>query len=518
MKITHFYPLVSICFASLLPTFLHAESSAEKPNIIFILTDDQGYGDLERHGHPYLKTPNINRLHDESVRFDNFYVSPSCSPTRAALMTGMHEFRAGVTHTLIPREHMSLDLVTLPELLKTVGYHTGFIGKWHLGGQGAHGPTRRGFDWMATNPGGPRIHFDPDMVRNGKRFKAKGFREDLFFDEAMTFIEESGDQPFFCYLATYSPHTPLAAPDKFIAPFREAGLNDTHATYLAMIENVDYNVGRLLTFLEEKQLDKNTIILFMNDNGVTEGLDVYNAGMRGSKATIWEGGSRAMSFWRWPEHWKPQTHNNLSAHIDVLPTLCEIAGVQIPAETQSELQGFSLIPLLEADAAQDWHEGRLLYHHVARWPSGLAASHKYAMAGVRKGNYLLLQSAPCDDPDCLLTQSGCARLRQINKGAKTTTYAYGTAQFHWATTPLGTWALFDVKADPACKADLAKTHPEIVSEMAAKYEQWWDETYPVMIARGGDKGDPDADLKASAKAREWKGPTSDVEAEKNTSE
>lgn len=486
-------------------------AAAEKPNIIFILTDDQGYGDLQRHGHPYLQTPNINRLHDESVRMDNFYVSPSCSPTRAALLTGMHEFRNGVTHTLIPREHLNADAVTLPDLLKTAGYKTGFIGKWHLGGSHGYAPNFRGFDWCATNPMGPRKHFDPEIIRNNVRTQRKGFREDIFFDEAMTFIEESGDQPFFCYLATYSPHTPLAAPESFIAPFREQGLNETHSAYLAMIENLDYNVGRLMKFLDETGRDENTIVLFINDNGVTEGLDVYNAGMRGCKATAWEGGTRAMSFWRWPNHWNPKTVNNLSAHLDVLPTLCELAGVKMPETLQSELEGFSLVPVLEAKDEISWHDDRMLFHHVGRWPSGLAESHKYAMVSARKGDYLLVRSAPCGDPACEEFQSQCTTLRAVYNGLTTTTYAYGSAQTHWGATPMGHWALFNVKEDPACENDLSYANPEKVSNMAAAYDNWWDTTFPDMMARGGDEGDPDVSSKASRKARSWKGPTSDAE-------
>lgn len=486
-------------------------SETEKPNIIFILTDDQGYGDLERHGHPYLKTPHLNRLHDESVRLDNFYVSPSCSPTRAALLTGMHEFRSGVTHTLIPREHLNADVVTLPDLLKTAGYKTGFIGKWHLGGSAGYAPNHRGFDWTSTNPMGPRKHFDPEIIRNNVRTQREGFREDIFFDEAMTFIEESGDQPFFCYLATYSPHTPLAAPESYIAPFREQGLNETHAAYLAMIENVDYNVGRLMQFLDEKGLDEDTIVLFINDNGVTEGLDVYNAGMRGCKATAWEGGTRAMSFWRWPNQWQPRTVNNLSAHIDVLPTLCELAGVTVPETLSSELDGFSLVPVLEAKKEISWNDDRMLFHHVGRWPSGLAESHKYAMVSARKGDMLLVRSAPCGDPACEDFQSQCTTLRAVYNGLTTTTYAKGSAQTHWGATPMGHWALFNVKEDPACENDLSYSNPEVVSSMAAAYDKWWDTTYPEMMARGGDEGDPDVSAKASKKARSWKGPTSDAE-------
>lgn len=158
-----------------------AGDSAAQPNILFILTDDQGYGDLEAHGHPYLQTPHTNRLREESVRFDDFYVSPSCSPIRAALLTGQHEFRNAVTHTLQPREHLFKDAVILPQLLKTAGYKTGFIGKWHLGDGVGYSPEHRGLDWCATNTMGPRKHFNPEMIRNGVRTQRKGYREDLFF-------------------------------------------------------------------------------------------------------------------------------------------------------------------------------------------------------------------------------------------------------------------------------------------------------------------------------------------------
>ena len=259
---------------------------AVRPNIILILTDDQGYGDLGRHGHPMLKTPHLDRLRDESVRFDNFYVSPSCSPTRAALLTGMHEFRNGVTHTQQPREHLHRDAVILPQLLQKSGYRTAFIGKWHLGGGKGYAPHHRGFEWTVSNVGGPRVHFDPVMIRNGKRRPGNGYREDLFVDEAMTFIDEQTKNqepgtktPFFCYLATYSPHTPLAAPEKFIAPFRDK-VDEEKATYLGMVANIDMNVGRLLKFLKDRDLEHNTIVVFMNDNGQTKGLDVQRRDAR----------------------------------------------------------------------------------------------------------------------------------------------------------------------------------------------------------------------------------------------
>jgi arylsulfatase A-like enzyme len=460
-----------------------AEASAAKPNIIFILTDDQGYGDLGRHGHPLLKTPHTDRLYDESVRFDNFYVSPSCSPTRAALLTGMHEFRNGVTHTIGPREHLYREAVLLPQLLKTAGYRTGHIGKWHLGWDSGYHPGDRGFDWTLTGA----KHFDPEIVLNNARVQRKGFREDIYFDEAMSFIEKTADQPFFLYLATYSPHAPLVAPEEFIEPFR-GHVSEEEATYLGMIANIDYNVGRLLAFLEERALDKKTIVIFMNDNGVTKGLDVYNAGMRGCKCTIWEGGSRAMSFWRWPGKWKPHQVDNLTGHLDVLPTLCELAGAEVSADLQSELEGFSLVPLLEAEEPASWHDDRYLFQHVARWPSGMAKQHKYAMAGARQGNYLLARSRPCDDPECSPAVFGnqCNTLRMVEKGGVAANYTKKNAQFHWGVSPPGRWVLFDTKKDPACRNDLAADHPQRVQQMAAAYDRWWDDIYPVMVARGGE--------------------------------
>ena len=476
--------------ATFAPMHLWADNP-EQPNILFILTDDQGYGDIERHGHPLLKTPNLNKLHDESVRFDNFYVSPSCSPTRAALLTGRHEFRSGVTHTQQPREHLHKDAITLPQVLRDAGYSTGFIGKWHLGGGKGYSPAFRGFDWTSTNQKGPFNHFDPIMICNGKRGQqVKGYREDIFFDDAMTFIEECGDKPFFCYLSTYSPHAPCDAPEEDKAPFRDK-VTPTQEAYLGMVKNIDNNVGRILEFLEEKDLTKNTIVVFMNDNGQTEGLDVYNAGMRGCKCTIWEGGSRAMSFWKWPKKWKPKTVDNLTAHLDVFPTLCEFAGVKLPNDFKNKLEGFSMLDLLEKDAPQSWHSDRMLFHHVARWPSGRAAAHKYAMAGVRQGNFLLLRSHSCGDPECQKYSSQCVTLNLVkNRGLKKATYTADNAQFHWGVSPAGGWSLFETKQDPKCENDLSAEKSEMTSKLSQAYESWWESVYPEMIAAGGDAGEP----------------------------
>jgi arylsulfatase A-like enzyme len=459
-----------------------AQAAPAKPNILFIITDDQGYGDWSVNGHPLLKTPHVDQLAAESVRLENFYVSPSCSPTRAALLTGMHEFRNGITHTQHPRVSLPKEAITLPELLATAGYRTGFVGKWHLGSP----PSGHGFEWCSTNLGGPFEHFNPAMVRNGKKTKETGYREDIYFSDAMDFITETKDQPWFMYLSTYSPHDPLAAPEEFVAPFRGKVAED-RAQYLGMVANLDYNIGRIMAFLKERDLDENTIVVLLSDNGQTWGLDVYNANMRGCKVTAWEGGTRTFSYWRWTNHWPPHQVDNLTAHLDVLPTLCAVAGAKIPESLQPEIEGFNLLPVLESKDPIAWHDDRFLYHHVARWPGGMAADHKYAMAGARQGNYLLVRSRPCDNPNCEEANGQqCETLRSVEEGNKNAPYTAENAQFHWGVTPRDHWALFEVKKDPGCLNDLATAEPERAAAMAAAYDAWWDKAYPVMVERGGD--------------------------------
>jgi arylsulfatase A-like enzyme len=378
----------------------------------------------------------------------------------------------------VPREELWKGATTLPELLSTAGYRNGWIGKWHLSNKKGFNPEDRGFDWCSTNEGGPREHFDPVMVRNGKKSKASGYREDVYFNDAMDFIGETKGNPWFLYLSTYSPHDPLDAPEKFVAPFR-GKVSDEEAKYLGMVANLDYNIGRLMAFLKEKKLDDNTIVILMSDN----------ANMRGCKATAWQGGSRTFSYWRWSGHWPAHQVDNLTAHLDFLPTLCAVAGAKIPAPLQSQLEGFSLLPVLESKAPIAWHDDRMLYHHVARWPGGMAADHKYAMAGVRQGNYLLVSSRPCDNPKCNEETHGdqCGTLRSVEAGNKAAIYTRDNAQLHWGVTPPGHWALFDVKKDPGCQNDLAASQSRRASTMAAAYDTWWDKIYPVMVERGGDR-------------------------------
>ena len=440
----------------------------ENPNIIFILTDDQGYGDLGAHGNAILKTPNMDQLYLESARFINFVVSPTCAPTRCALMTGMHEFRSGVTHTVTGRREMSLESTTVAEVLKSAGYATGIFGKWHLGSNGAYRPELRGFDVSVTSiDDSQRSHFDPVLLFNGEERQTRGFREDILFEEAIQFIETNKESSFFCYIPTYSPHNPLLAPQEYI------DRNDGNVFY-AMISNIDDNIGRLMEKLQQLQLDDNTLIILINDNGGTWGVDHYNAGMRGCKATPWFGGTRAFSLWRWPGHIEPRSIEDLTAHVDLLPTLAELAGASLSEKPEDDLDGISLLPLLGENVTT--LPDRMVISHMGRWPDGEgeAEAHKYALCSVHWNNYLLVKSQTCGRVDC---RGECRNFQRVMDGSTSAGYSK-KADFHYAVNPQRKWALYDVKHDAAQRDDLASVFPEVVDKMSGAYEQWWKEVLP----------------------------------------
>jgi arylsulfatase A-like enzyme len=430
-----------LCTCSL----LHAGPLAgRKPNIIFILTDDQGYGDLSCHGNPILKTPHIDRLHTEGVRFRNFQVSPTCAPTRAALLTGRHEFRNGVTHTINERERLTPEAVTLAEVLKSAGYTTGIFGKWHLGDEPDRWPDKRGFDEMfihgaggigQTYPGScgdapKNSYFNPAILHNGKFEKTTGYCTDVFFAQAMQWISQvKGKQPFYAHIATNAPHAPLDVRPEDRA--RYAGkVPDMTAKFFGMIANIDDNVGRLLAKLAEWNLERDTLVIFMNDNGGTVGVKLFNAGMKGAKVTPWQGGIRASSLWRWPGTLTPENVDALAAHIDFLPTLAEIAGATLTDKTKTQIEGRSLVPLLENPEAA-WPD-RTLATHVGRWERGQAAGAKYWHCAIRNSRWKLVN-----------------------------------------VTKEKAWQLFDLNADAGEQKNVAADHPEAVRELDAAYDAWW---------------------------------------------
>jgi arylsulfatase len=268
------YQLIAIFVAAIVLTSAVAEAAPRRPNIILVITDDQGYGDLSCHGNPILKTPSLDRLHAQSVRFTDFHVSPTCSPTRAALMTGRHEFKSGVTHTYDERERLSLAATTLPQILKTAGYTTGIFGKWHLGDEDAYQPDRRGFDEVfihgaggigQTYPGSngdapDNSYFNPAIKHNGTFVKTAGYCTDVFFTQAAAWIEKAkGKQPFYAHIATNAPHKPLACPPEYEKLYAGKVPPDV-AKFYGMIANIDDNVGRLLAKLAEWGIERETLV------------------------------------------------------------------------------------------------------------------------------------------------------------------------------------------------------------------------------------------------------------------
>ena len=451
-----------ILAASLSSGPLHAESIAgRKPNIIFILTDDQGFGDVSANGNPILKTPNMDRLHDEGVRFTDFHVSPTCSPTRSALHTGRHEFKNGVTHTIYERERMTLDAITLPQVLKTAGYTTGIFGKWHLGDEDDHQPENRGYDEVFIHgcggigqhyPGSScsdapgNTYFSPLIKHNGKFEKTDGYCTDVFFAQATKWIEGvKGKQPFYAYIATNVPHAPLQVRDEDLARYKDKVKDVNTAKFFGMLANADDNIGRLLAKIKEWGIDKDTLVVFMNDNGGTAGCAVFNAGMRGQKCTPFLGGTRASSFWRWPGTLKPGDVTKLAAHIDFFPTIAEIAGATLPDKARKQIDGRSLVPLLENPAIV-W-ASRTLFTHVGRWAKNAPPeSGKYANCSVRTTDYHL-----------------------VSLGKKGNSPA---------------WMLFDLRTDHGEQNDIAAQNPEVVGEMQGAFEEWWQSVVPLMVNEG----------------------------------
>ena len=452
-----------LLMGSLLGQAQGASITARKPNIIVVLTDDQGYGDLSCHGNPILRTPNLDRLHAEGVRFTDFHVSPTCSPTRSALLTGRHEFRNGVTHTILERERLTLQATTLAQALKSAGYATGIFGKWHLGDEAEYRPDRRGFDETFIHGGGgigqtypgscgdaPGNRYqDPAILHNGVFERTRGYCTDVFFTEAQRWMESvRGRGPFLAWIACNAPHAPLQVRPEDEARYSGRVANTNAAKFLGMVANIDDNVGRLLGWLSDRGLERDTLVVFLTDNGADGGiLAGFNAGMRGKKGSAFLGGTRAVSFWRWPGTLAPGECGALTAHIDVFPTLSELAGVTMTEPLRAQIEGRSLVPLLENPSAP-WPE-RTLFTHVGRWPKG-------------------------GDPDM-------ARYRAC---------AVRTPRWH-LVSPDGArephWMLFDVRADPGELLDLASREPDVVRDLAARFDRWWDSVRPNWVnesARG----------------------------------
>ncbi len=434
--------------------------AGSRPNIVVILTDDQGYGEMSCHGNPVLRTPHLDRLHAQSVRLTQFHASPTCAPTRAALLTGKHEFRSGVTHTIFERERLSLRAKTLPEVLRAAGYATGIFGKWHLGDEDAYLPTRRGFDEAfihgaggigQTYPGScgdapNNTYRDPWIWHNDRFVKTKGYCTDVFFDRAADWIESQGRRkPFLAWITPNVPHDPFITPGaEWETRYREAGLSTNAVGYYAMIEHLDAAVGRFMQRLERSGRGQETLVIFMTDNGHSLG-SVFNAGMRAMKGTPYQGGIRVPSFWRWPGRLPAGVdRSEVAAHIDVFPTLTELAGAPLPRG----IEGRSLLPVFEqanertSGMAEGYWPDRFLFTHLGRWETGQAEAAKYKGSAVRKGRFKLVNNAE----------------------------------------------LYDLQVDPGETNNVIAAHPEVTAELRTAYEKWWAEVLPAALENDNARG------------------------------
>jgi arylsulfatase A-like enzyme len=476
----------------LLPT---ATRAADAPNVLIVITDDQGFGDLGAHGNPVVKTPRLDAFAKESVWLKNFYACPVCSPTRASLLTGQYNYRTGVVDTFIGRSMMRPDVKTLAEYLAGAGYRTGLFGKWHLGDNYPLRPEDRGFQETLWSQGGglaqpsdpPSVdpksaYFDPVLKQNGKEVKTKGYCTDVFTDAALKFITAESKKPFFAYVAFNAPHGPYQVPEELVTPYAKRDLGpdafpkdgqlwagkkvnaDEIARAYAMIENIDTNFGRLMKALDEKKLADNTIVVFLTDNG--PGGARWNAGLRNRKGTVYEGGIRVPCYVRWPAEAKGGRQIDAAlAHIDITPTLLEACGVERDGK-QPGFDGSSFLYRLR-DAAGNFPVRTLFFQwHRGDVPEKLRA---FAARGER---YKLVQA------------------NGVAPNAK------------W--TPK--YELFDLDNDPFEQKDIAADKPEIVAGMKKEYEAWFADVTkkgfaPPRIVIGSEKENP-----VRLSRQDWRGP------------
>ena len=427
--------LLAVVF-SILAGATSVAQAASKPNVVLIMTDDQGYGDLACHGNPVIHTPHLDKLHSEGVRFTNFHVDPTCSPTRGALMSGKYAHRVRAWHTICGGNFLRKSEVTMAEVFKASGYQTGMFGKWHLGGNYPYRPMDRGFDeWLGQGDGGTGTTADyisndrvNDMyLHNGQWEQHQGWAPDVFFRNAMRFIKNRERKaPFFIYLNTYVPHSPHTIPDKAWLEKHAHKVPMPAACFFAAIEQIDTNIGLLRKCLQEEALAQDTILIFMTDNGGTAGVSVYNAGMRGRKGSPYDGGHRVPFFMHWPaggiKHGSDVS--DLTAHFDVLPTLIDLCDLQAPSQVRFDGRSFKT-QLYEPEKKLT---PRALFVELQR----TLEPQKWKQAAAMTNRWRLVNNTE----------------------------------------------LYDMRNDPSQKVNVAAQHPEVLRTLRKGFDAYWQQVMP----------------------------------------
>ena len=411
------------------------------PNVVLVLTDDQGYSPIGAHGHPLVQTPHLDRFHAEAVRFEQFHSGTTCAPTRAGLLTGHYCNSTGVWHTVGGRSLLRADEWTLADALGEAGWRTGIFGKWHLGDAYPYRPQDRGFQRSVTHGGGGigqtpdwwgNDYFDDTYLVDGAPTPFEGYCTDVFFAEAVRFIEAAqsakSGAPFFCFVSTNAPHGPFNVPKRFHALYRGRTASERYARFLGMITSIDENFGALRARLAEVGLEENTVLIFASDNGqcgqaTQDEAGAFNAGMRGFKGSMYEGGHRIPFLMRWPAGGvgggRAVIEN--AAYIDLMPTLLDLCGVEAPANRG--FHGASLAGLARGEAAGPELAERVLVTDTQRVPRPV----KWRLSCVMRGDWRLINGA----------------------------------------------ALYDLADDPGQRRDVSADHPRVVDELRDAYEAWW---------------------------------------------
>ena len=396
---------------------LYQTAARRPPNVVLILTDDQGYGDFSFHGNPHVRTPNVDRLASQSAEFTRLTVSSVCAPTRASLLTGRYALRCGVHGVTQGRETMRRGEVTLGKALQGAGYRTALVGKWHLGENYPYVPHASGFDeFVGFRLGHWNRYFDSPTERNGTPARLSGYVSDALTDEALRFIGANRERPFFVYLAYNAPHSPYQVPDEYFNRFHGKGFDPELAAIYCMVENLDANIGRLMTRLDEWRLSNDTIVMFACDNGPQT--DRYNNGFRARKGSVYEGGTRSPFLIRWPgKITAGRKVAAIAAHIDVVPTVLDLCGLKAPPGPP--VDGVSLLGVLEGRAAAP----RMIFSHADHQPDPL----RPFPGAVREQKW-----------------------KMVNGGE-----------------------LYDLESDPGEQKNLAALHPDELKRLNAAYEKWF---------------------------------------------
>ena len=480
---------------AILSCFSVDKTTAQKqPNIIIMMSDDQGYGDIGAHGNPYLKTPNMEKIGDQGIEMTHFFSYPNCSASRAALLTGRYPYRTGVTAVTQVDHFMHTNETTIAEVLSKNGYKTGIFGKWHLGDNAPMRPTDQGFQEALVHKGGGigqaagpagNTYFDPVLEHNNVSKKYKGYCDDIFTEAALEFMSKKDGKPFFTYLATNLPHFPLQVPDKRAEKFRKMGLHEDNALTYGMIDNIDYNVGRVLNKLKELGIEENTIVIFLSDNGPRTRRtknDHYPgrwvANLRGTKTSVYDAGIRVPFYVKWPKKITPKkATGTMGTIIDLFPTLLDAA--KVPSPKNIKIDGTSLLSLWTKNKSENLKE-RDYFVQMHYGPTPF----KYMHFGLRTPKYKLV--SPHNFPHGIVHQPTDFELKNVVKNLE----------------------LYDVVNDPSERINIAKKHPEIVNAMLERYENWFDEVTEERDARGiqriylGNKMQPNVNLSRF----DWGGP------------